>query len=78
MGATAILAELQALQIRPQPSLRTIERVLERNGVTLPKVRLAPYLATTTYPTPAAAVVCQVLCKRAGRITWPAERCDGT
>jgi putative transposase len=54
IGASAILAELQALQIRSQPSLRTIERVLERNGVTLPKVRLAPYLSTTTYPTPPA------------------------
>jgi putative transposase len=54
IGASAILAELQALQIRPQPSQRTIERVLERNGVTVPKVRLAPYLSTT-YPTPSAA-----------------------
>ena len=34
--------------------MRTIERVLERNGVTLPKVRLAPYLSTTTYPTASA------------------------
>ena len=54
IGASAILAELQALQLRPQPSLRTIERVLERNGVTLPKVRLAPYLSNPTYPTPPA------------------------
>jgi hypothetical protein len=54
IGASAILAELQALHIRPLPSPRTIERVLERNGVTLPKVRLAPYLSTTTYPTPSA------------------------
>ena len=54
IGASAILAELQALQLRPQPSLRTIERVLERNGVTVPKVRLAPYLPNPTYPTPPA------------------------
>ena len=54
IGASAILAELQALQLRPQPSLRTIERVLERNGVTIPKVRLAPYLPSPTYPTPQA------------------------
>jgi transposase InsO family protein len=54
IGASAILAELQALQLRPQPSLRTIERVLERNGVTIPKVRLAPYLPNPTYPTPPA------------------------
>jgi len=41
IGASAILAELQALHLRPFPSLHTIERVLERNGVTVPKVRLA-------------------------------------
>jgi transposase-like protein len=50
IGASAILAELQALQIRPLPSLRTVERVLQRNGVTLPRVRLAPYLPRHTYP----------------------------
>src|SRR5574341_1676141 len=54
IGASAILAELQALHIRPLPSLRTIERVLARNGVTVPRVRLAPYLANTTYPVPPA------------------------
>src|SRR5574342_512013 len=54
IGATAILAELQTLHIRPLPSLRTVERVLERNGVTVPKVRLAPYLPNPTYPTPLA------------------------
>jgi hypothetical protein len=32
------------LHIRPLPSLRTIERVLQRNGVSVPKVRLAPFL----------------------------------
>jgi transposase InsO family protein len=52
IGASAILAELQALQIRPLPSLRTVERVLQRNGVTLPRVRLAPYLPRHTYPAP--------------------------
>lgn len=54
IGASAILAELHALQIRPLPGLRTIERVLARNGVTLRRVRLAPFLASTAYPTPAA------------------------
>ena len=54
IGASAIVAELQALHIRALPSPRTIERVLERNGVTLPKVRLAPYLPNTTYPAPQA------------------------
>lgn len=54
IGAGSILAELQVLHIRPVPSLRTIERVLERNGITTPKVRLAPYLSRATYPKPQA------------------------
>jgi transposase InsO family protein len=54
IGARSILAELQILHIRPLPSIRTIERVLERNGETVPKVRLAPYLARSTYPKPQA------------------------
>jgi len=54
MGANAILAELQTLEILPLPCARTIERVLQRNGVTLPKVRLAPFLPTPTYPVPHA------------------------
>jgi putative transposase len=52
IGAGSILAELQVLHIRPLPSLRTIERVLERNGITTPKVRLAAYLSRATYPKP--------------------------
>jgi len=36
LGASAIQAELLALHIRPVPCTRTIERVLQRNGVTLP------------------------------------------
>ncbi len=54
IGASSIVAELQILHIRPIPSIRTIERVLERNGETVPKVRLAPYLSRSTYPTPQA------------------------
>jgi putative transposase len=38
IGATAILAELKALGLRPLPCERTIERVLERNGLTAPHV----------------------------------------
>ena len=41
IGATVILRELRALGVRPLPSERTIERVLERNGLTAPRVRLA-------------------------------------
>jgi transposase InsO family protein len=54
IGATAILAELKALAIRPLPSPRTIERVLQRNGLTAPRVRLAPLLPRQEYPGPQA------------------------
>jgi len=53
-GATAIRAELQALGVRPLPSERTIERVLERNGLTAPRFRLTPLLARQQYPGPQA------------------------
>jgi hypothetical protein len=54
IGASSILSELQNLHIRPLPGARTVERVLERNGETVPKVRLSPYLARSTYPKPEA------------------------
>ena len=54
IGAGAIQAELQDLHIRPLPSPRTIERVLERNGKTLPRVHLAPSLSEHSYPGPQA------------------------
>ena len=54
IGAGSIVAELQVLHIHPLPSLRTIERVLERNAITAPRVRLAPYLSRATYPQPQA------------------------
>jgi transposase InsO family protein len=54
IGASAILSELKALQIRPLPCLRTIERVLERNGLTMPRVRLARLLPEHVYPAPQA------------------------
>jgi hypothetical protein len=34
--------------------MRTIERVLQRNGVTAPRVRLAPLLPRQEYPAPQA------------------------
>jgi hypothetical protein len=52
VGASAIRAELKALKIRPLPCERTIERVLERNGLTAPRVRLAPLLPRQEYPGP--------------------------
>jgi transposase InsO family protein len=53
-GAAAIRAELKALGVRPLPCERTIERVLERNGLTAPRVRLAPLLPRQEYPGPQA------------------------
>ena len=54
IGASAILVEPQTLHVRPLPCVRTIERDLQRNGITLPRVRLTPYLPHHTYPTPPA------------------------
>jgi putative transposase len=54
VGAPAILAELRALGIDPLPAERTIERVLERNGLTAPRIRLAPLLPRQEYPGPQA------------------------
>jgi hypothetical protein len=54
IGALAIRAELKALGSRPLPCERTIERVLQRNGLTAPRVRLAPLLPRQEYPGPQA------------------------
>jgi putative transposase len=54
IGAAAILAELQALGVHPLPNPRTIERVLQRNGLTAPRVRLAPLLPRQEWPGPQA------------------------
>src|SRR5947207_6698839 len=54
IGASAIVAELHALDIHPLPNPRTIERVLQRNGLTAPRVRLAPLLPRQEYPGPQA------------------------
>jgi putative transposase len=54
VGAPAILAELKALDIRPLPNPRTVERVLQRHGLTAPRVRLAPLLPRQEYPGPQA------------------------
>jgi putative transposase len=54
VGASAILAELQALHVQPLPSLRTIDRVLQRNGITLPRLRRPRLLPRQVYPAPKA------------------------
>jgi diadenosine tetraphosphatase ApaH/serine/threonine PP2A family protein phosphatase len=38
-GASASLAERPALHVQPRPSLRTIDRVRQRNGSTFPRRR---------------------------------------
>ena len=53
-GAPAILAELKSLGVQPLPCERTVERVLERNSLTAPRVRLAPLLPRQDYPGPQA------------------------
>src|SRR5438093_586156 len=52
IGASAILAELKALGIRPLPNPRTIERVLQCHGLTAPRIRLAPLLPRQEWPGP--------------------------
>ena len=54
IGAQAIRAELKALDVRPLPAVRTIERVLQRNGLTSPRVRFAPLLPRQEHPGPQA------------------------
>jgi transposase InsO family protein len=54
VGANAILAELKNLNCRPLPSLSTIGRVLQRHGITLPRVHLARPLPRQVYPGPQA------------------------
>jgi putative transposase len=54
IGAATIRAELQRLGVRPLPCERTIERALQRHGLTAPRVRLAPLLPRQEYPGPQA------------------------
>ncbi len=54
IGASAMVAELKALNLLLLPSPRTIERVLQRNGIPPPRVRLARWLPQQQYPAPQA------------------------
>src|SRR4029450_8983313 len=54
IGAAAFLAELKGLDIRPLPSPRTVERVLQRHGLTAPPERLPRLLPRQVYPAPPA------------------------
>jgi transposase InsO family protein len=54
IGAVQIRAELEALGYSPLPCLRTIERIVERAGLSCPPLRLAPRIARNEYPGPQA------------------------
>jgi hypothetical protein len=47
LGAPTIQQELKLLRLTPLPTLRTIERVLQRAHLTSPRVRLARRLPAT-------------------------------
>ncbi len=54
IGAATIRAELEALGYAPLPSLRTIDRILQRSRLTNPPVRLARRVPLEAYPGPQA------------------------
>jgi len=54
IGAAQIRAELETLGYSPLPSLRTINRIIERAGLSCPPLRLTPRIARNEYPGPQA------------------------
>lgn len=54
VGAAQIRAELEKLGYSPVPSLRTIERIVNRARLSCPPLQLAPRIARTEYPGPQA------------------------
>ena len=54
VGAGQIRAELEKLDYTPLPSVRTIERIVNRAGLSCPPLRLARQIARTQYPGPQA------------------------
>lgn len=50
LGAPTIAQELKNLGFTPVPTLRTIERVLQRAHLTSPRLRLAHHLPRSEYP----------------------------
>lgn len=54
VGAGQIRAELEKLGYAPLPSVRTIERIVNRAGLSCPPLRLAQKIARTEYPGPQA------------------------
>lgn len=54
IGALQIRTELERLGYTPLPSTRTIERIIERAGLSCPPLRLAPQVRRNAYPGPQA------------------------
>lgn len=54
VGAATIRDELKALGHTPLPTLRTIERIIARAGLTCPPLKVARRVAQTDYPGPQA------------------------
>ncbi len=54
IGAATIQTELKALGYAPLPTLRTIDRILQRANLTSPRLRLAPRVPDQLYPGPQA------------------------
>jgi len=54
LGAPTIAQELKNLGFTPVPTLRTIERVLQRAHLTSPRLRFAHHLPRSEYPGPRA------------------------
>jgi putative transposase len=54
VGAVTIQTELKQLSYTPLPTLRTIERILQRANLTSPRLRLARRLPRSSYPAPPA------------------------
>jgi len=54
VGAEQIRSELAKLDYSPLPSARTIERIVNRAGLSCPPLQLAPRIARSQYPGPQA------------------------
>jgi transposase InsO family protein len=54
IGAAQIQAELDILGYSPRPSIRTINRILARAGLSCPPLQLAPRISRNEYPGPQA------------------------
>lgn len=54
IGAPTIQQELKSLGVTPVPTLRTIERVVQRAHLTSPRLRLARRIPRSAYPGPQA------------------------